>query len=460
MSRFRFFLPLWSGLAGCAESDMPLELFVAECVLHEDNALRARCEFAASRSSEIEVAFSPTDGSIPLRIHTSEEPSSTPVAELFLMVERTDYTWTATELGGDGTVLATGVFTTGTAPDSVLGEVNMSGTSSAAMVGLGSPCLGGAYAQIYATTGELLWYQSLGGMAGFAEGVSFTEDQTVLAIVGSAVREFSLDGKQLMEVFSSDVPGRFHHDAFRKNGLTWVLYNQDVEVEGDELLVDGFVVYDADGDVVADWALLDHHDPVILSDTGRDYSHANAIWVDDEGGALVSSRHLSSVFRVHTDIEASNFGQIDWWMTGDIEGGFGQVFGSDFEFTGDVGGFDAFQQQHNAHLLPDGRLAMFDNGIGRESRLAVLAFDVAMGTVEIEESYSFDVLCPFQGGAWHTEAGNPMATCSPAPQQRALEWNPAMPDVPVWEAQAVCAGEIEGSIVPGIYVPRFVPLEW
>lgn len=454
----------WVTLFACVAcgNEPPLAVLAATCGTHEDNALRVRCELTLSRPSALVFTYEPVDGSLPPRSVASSEDNSVVAADFVLMAPDTIYTWTATLPGVELPALAMGTVRTGLPPFELLGAVTMTGTSSASMVGFGSPCLAGAYAQIYATDGRILWYQSLGGVAAFAEAISFTEDQTVLAIVGSKIREFSLLGEVLFEVGASDLSGRFHHDVFRKDGLTWAITNDTVEVEGEELLLDAFVVFDRDGDPIADWRLADHHEPLVFDETSRDYSHMNSIWVDDNDGVLLSMRHLSSIIRVHADIDSPRFGEIDWWMVGDGATDFGMAFGSDFEIVSDVAGIASFQQQHNVHLLPDGRMALFDNGVQRDARLAVLRFDVQRGTVAIDESYDLFQTCPFQGGAWHTAAGHPMATCAPSQFRRAVEWNPEAPEEPVWEAIANCVGEIgaEEESAGNVYIPRFVPLEW
>ena len=73
--------------------------------------------------------------------------------------------------------------------------------------------------------------------------------------------------------------------------------------------------------------------------------------------------------------------------------------------------------------------------------------DLKSGTAEITEIYELPLHCDFQGGAWHTSIGNPMATC--APSRRGFEWDLGT-STPRWEMELSCG-------TTNTYTPRFTP---
>jgi len=80
-----------------------------------------------------------------------------------------------------------------------------------------------------------------------------------------------------------------------------------------------------------------------------DYIHGNSMDLDGDGGLVVSTRDMNTVFK----IEAPS-GKIVWRM-----GGHGAKR-SEFRIVGDpLGGF---ARQHSARFLDNGNLLLFDNG--------------------------------------------------------------------------------------------------
>ena len=222
-----------------------------------------------------------------------------------------------------------------------------------------------------------------------------------------------------------------------------------VHVPAQGLQIDGFVVLDDQGAEVARWHLQDHWVPTATHPRhGVDVTHSNAISVQD-GVALVSIRHLSTVVAIRADPTAKDFGTVLWRL-----GGYGvdAVWGSDFTLLDATGGSGSFQEQHHAMLLPDGRLSLFDNRIASDadSRALEIELDTGAGTATIVEDYPLPSHCHFQGGSFRTASGHAVTTC--APRGLVYEFAPGT-DTISWQTRITCASGSSGV------VPRMIPVE-
>ncbi|MGP3967115.1 arylsulfotransferase family protein [Streptomyces sp. 6N223] len=245
-------------------------------------------------------------------------------------------------------------------------------------VGMGSN--GGA--AIYDNSGELVWF-SEGNYSNLKE-ITF-QGEPALAMLRGGGQAVVLDSSYT-EVASFGMDGYdadFHALAFNEDGSRALLaaYNPvsyDLSPWGgpaDAQVVDA-VVQEVDtqtGEVTFEWHGLDHipvdetNQP--LTEEGVDYLHANSLAYDSDGNILMSARHTSAVYKI--DI-----------ATGDIIWRFGGE-NSDFTFA-DPAAMPSYQ--HDATRLPDGRLAVFDNGVGRSpqaSRGAVWEIDEQAMTADL-----------------------------------------------------------------------------
>lgn len=245
----------------------------------------------------------------------------------------------------------------------------------------GSSWAGTAGAAIYDNAGELVW---------FAEG-SYTNLQEITfqgapALAMLRETEVVVLDSSYTEVASFGMDGYdadFHALAFNEDGSRALLVAYDVvtydlspwggPVNGQ--LADA-VVQEVDtgtGAATFEWHGLDHvpveetNQP--LNQDGADYLHANSLAYDADGNILMSARHTSTVYKI--DIAS---GDIIWRFGGE---------NSDFAFA-DAAAMPSYQ--HDASRLPDGRLAVFDNGVGRQpqqSRGAVWEVDEQAMTAEL-----------------------------------------------------------------------------
>jgi len=403
------------------------------------------------------VAFTKSDGTGVERVHTSVTSAEEHVVWLYLMEADTDYAWTARvsdALPEDAEV--EGVFTSGPLPSGAVVRAQVSGSSSAPMFLVNSPCSEGGYALIIDPQGTVLWYHDFAQPSGpsIVDVVNFTEDGTVSAMIDDHVIEVDLLGQEVFHTERNvDYFVNVHHDMVRSNGITYILYNENVSFDGDDYIMDGLLVFDANENLLHDWHLIDHFQPTrpaVGAFGAEDYSHANAVWVDVDGNLLLSMRHLSAVAKIKGDPYAPDFGEILWRISGDPTE---QDFGMDFTLTSTADGPPDFRQQHNVHRRADGRYTLFDNRMTalEHSRVLVMSIDEQAMTLNIDESYELPVHCAFQGGAWHTDVGNPVGTC--APSGTAFEFTAGVYDQASLELELDCVAGFDN------YIPRFMPLD-
>ena len=156
------------------------------------------------------------------------------------------------------------------------------------------------------------------------------------------------------------------------------------------------------GRLLWQWRSLDH---IALRETiyappprrrngGFDHFHVNSIDVMPDGNLLLSARHTSALYKIDR-------------VTGDV---IWRLGGNRSDFALEPGA--AFSGQHDAHVLPDGTIALFDNGYppapDRPSRTIVLAVDEAARTARLAREYPHPTAprSHTQGGAQVLPNGN------------------------------------------------------
>lgn len=424
------------------------------CDVDSDNALRGRCDVVLSQPTQVLVEYWPAG----LAGRHRTMATAAPVGVLPLLPPETSIMWVAK---ADDRVWD-GTFETGPVPERVAIAAEVKGSPSDPLVGFVSPCVAGAVAIIAdARTGDVIWYQSMidGELGGVLDAVTFTTRRTVLGVVNRGLREVDLQGQVVLDVPAERLRRPLHHDVVRQGAHVYALTQEVVtDPEGRMHLLDGFVVIDDAGTVVAEWFLGDHHQPA-THDAGEgevdDYSHANSLWVDDDGHVVISFRHLSTVIKVR-GVDDPAFGEVLWAWAGQDDA----PLGDDISTVNATGGPDGFGAQHHVFRREDGRWAMFDNRlVGPESsRVLVAELDEGTGSATLLQAYDVGSQCPFQGAAWHTTLGHPVATC--APFRTALEYaadahsGDEAPEDPLWVFTSRCLG----ASVP--YVARYTPLDW
>ena len=417
----------------------------ASCELDPANALRVRCIVDVDPPTPVQIAFEPEDGSRPTLVRSGEASLPHHEIGLYFMSADTPYRWTASVIG-PAQVRVDGVVTTGSLPAEVEDVIGVStGTSTADGFLMLSVC-SWTTAIVVDATGQVLWYEAPG--QSFIESLILTEDDTLMAQQDSQIVHLSWMGDTLFDVTLEGAT--LHHDLFRKGGLNYALFSAVESANGHQYLMDGFHIFDDSGAVLETWKLIDHFTPPddpLVPEGIIDYSHANAIFVQDDGDILLSFRHLSSVVKINGDLADPDFGEIRWQLTGDPSE---SDFPSDFSLTSSAGTSPDFMQQHNVHLRADGRLGMLDNRRDENGRVSILTLDESTMQADIEQSWELDLSCPFQGSAWPTSAGNPVGAC--ATPRTAKEFDVNGGALSIYTLEMDCAGDDR------FYAPRFIPL--
>ena len=169
--------------------------------------------------------------------------------------------------------------------------------------------------------------------------------------------------------------------------------------------------------------------------------HLNTIYVDPAGDVYLSSFAQDTELKLVGDWNSPAFGQVVWSMAGTTTTAFGQDWTLDWS---GIDGDDEFLDQHDVHLLPDGRMVMLDNAHGRG---IVWTLDQPNRRARADAAYpTVEGGCGPQGTAAVSTSGDVFVGCSGS---HLREYTPGG-DL-VWDATVVCSGFSEAV--------RFYPLE-
>jgi len=146
--------------------------------------------------------------------------------------------------------------------------------------------------------------------------------------------------------------------------------------------------FTADNQLIFIWRSWDHFDIRDLeleSLTGSyiRFPHINAIFTDDDGHILLSSRHLSEISKIHRQT-----GEFIWRLSGIPDSP-----NNDFEFVREP--LDGFRNQHAIRSLGNNTYALFDNGNMHdppESR----ALEYEIDTVNMEATLVWEYKSEFE----------------------------------------------------------------
>ena len=181
---------------------------VVRCAPQADNVLRVDCSVHPP-SHGLRVAVSRPDGEA--AVFVADEGSAS--VTVWNLTERTDYAWVAEVDGWQ----STGAFTTGALPGRAAVRLeDVEGEPTWDHLALPVSCGVPAHVGLMSASGDLVWYQEITadselGSLLFTEGFRFTEEHTMLVVVGrQAIREFDLTGEVVFEEGrpSGALPGR------------------------------------------------------------------------------------------------------------------------------------------------------------------------------------------------------------------------------------------------------------
>jgi len=183
-----------------------------------------------------------------------------------------------------------------------------------------------------------------------------------------------LDSLSSINPFNDSLQMDGHEFHLEADGSMWTLWRHNATIDMSEYVTGGnpnallighdIERWDADGNLVWAWRSHDHIDqlpytgitnPGALVLPEIEYLHVNSFDLTPDGDVLVSARRLSCIFKI--DYETGN---VEWILGG---GPLNQ-----FEFTGNAGEHPlSFNSQHDARMLEDGTITVFDNGTQHQS---------------------------------------------------------------------------------------------
>ena len=200
------------------------------------------------------------------------------------------------------------------------------------------------------------------------------------------LREFDLAGMTLRETNAARVNeylaalgkrqiSGFHHEArllpdgniLVLGGIEQMTHGVQQPEDADlDILGDMIIVLDPNLQVVWAWDTFDHLDlsraavlgevcpggctPLYLAPSANDWTHGNSVQLTPDGNLVYSARHQEWVVKIDYQNGAGT-GDILWKLGND----------GDFTVTS-TDPYPWFSHQHDAHILDDGSLILFDNG--------------------------------------------------------------------------------------------------
>ncbi len=157
---------------------------------------------------------------------------------------------------------------------------------------------------------------------------------------------------------------------------------------------------DADDNELWRWHSFDHYDildvdeTVDLTNHTIDWTHCNSLEIDPDGNLIISTRNFNEITKINRQT-----GEIIWRLGGER---------NQFQFINDNRGFG---RQHDARMLSNGNLALFDNGhflIPQYSSYVEYDIDEQNFTATLIRRYSRNgtIYSPTRGGLQELSNGN------------------------------------------------------
>ncbi|MBT3964083.1 MAG: aryl-sulfate sulfotransferase [Flavobacteriales bacterium] len=247
----------------------------------------------------------------------------------------------------------------------------------------------GSHPMIFDNSGKLRWHLDLSHKETILWPVQVFENGNFFFTDGAGVVEFNWLGHQVN--YWETLGYRGHHDlielpnenfliSVQKYGATIDVGGSEIETTDDHIIevdrVTGAVVHEYDMRAIQD---VDRYD---LSNNAVDWFHMNAVWYDEVDDAILVSGRNQSVVKIDREsgdliwIMAPHKG---WGMAGRDGTGFetsdylltavdasGNALDTSFQNGNAVNSdFDWPWGQHAPMRLPNGNIAMFDNGYNR-----------------------------------------------------------------------------------------------
>ncbi len=185
-------------------------------------------------------------------------------------------------------------------------------------------------------------------------------DKSYVALYSDKViHEISYGGDTLVELNYGQrgFDRKLHHEIVKDKKGNFVALTREIlpldlsDLGGermDTVKTDGILVLSDQGEKLWQWSLDQELDPLKFNGierTKKDWGHANALFVDDDGNYLVSWRDFNAIWKID-----SQTGEVLWKVNHN-------------SFTDES---NHFYQQHGVHRNEDKEVVLFDNGNRRE----------------------------------------------------------------------------------------------
>ena len=172
------------------------------------------------------------------------------------------------------------------------------------------------------------------------------------------IHEISYEGDTLVELRYGEngFDRKLHHEVVKDPdgnyiALTREFLPEDLSSVGGEVLdtikTNGIIVLSPEGEKLWHWSLDQIYAPLEfegIEKYKKDWGHANALYIDDDGNYLVSWRDFDAIWKIH-----SQTGEVLW-----------KVDHESFEDES-----HHFFQQHAVHRNAENEVVIFDNGTRR-----------------------------------------------------------------------------------------------
>ncbi len=406
----------------------PAAVLDASCALSPDNPLRADCQVTTDGTGPIWIDVTLPDGTVRPYVSDGDPTDTEHSILLWGLIAETTYDWDA---GG-----VPGSVTTGPLPpalDALL--IDATGSTDAFDAVLRPiACEDEKYLLMVDPEGNVVWFEENGVWSSGMHAYEWSgADRSILVSNFTHFEEIGVDGRLRLTLDKGvDFDETIHHDVARWGPYTYLIFEYRV---GD-LWVDG--VYAFEGTTKLGELRLGDHYPVVGYQ--GDWSHANGLENGDGGELTMSLLVWDTVLGVMGDPASPDFLDITWSAGGTDSALPGLTY------VRGPGPLDTFNGQHNAVRKGD-QLWLFDNlsqGISRSARYQLSA----KGEVIHEESWTFDTICPIQGGAVPVGDGV-LGTCVGASDIRWFQ--NGMVDAP-WTLDLRC------GLAPGVGMNRAIPV--
>jgi hypothetical protein len=262
----------------------------------------------------------------------------------------------------------------------------------------------GRYSAVFDSDGVPLWWSSEEPDTPF-DFKLLPNGNTVLTMLSGAVIERRLDGSVVRRVAGGiEAGGKLDtHDVQQLlNGNLLIarkrpLCCEDLRAFGGPAAaaIDDSVIQEVapDGKVVWRWSARDHIGlsefqsqfwPSVVERAKPNYDlyHWNSVDIEADGDLIVSYRHLNAVYKIRRASTRGASGSIVWKLGGSVRP-------ESLKLKGDA--VARFGGQHDARMMPDRTLTVFDNGTGqaRPPRAVRYAIDpVARSATLVEQLVS------------------------------------------------------------------------